>query len=584
MKKLIEILRKQLMGIEYERKIIRTTITSFLIKKETIELLPVIIDDIDISKLREEVTEEFQTRLDYIEKLVGWFKDYPEEPQIKRALKYIDEIMTFLKSKVNRSIGLVSNLDKKYQHDIESYKALLSKLMTYNKCTYIEENEFLSLVESIDEAEINDEIIELLICIGKNNALIKLQKENNAHLFGIDERLYETIDRDRNPDDSINNFFLQVENVLKSHNYIYAIVGNLKIVEDIQNCFRNLLNIKSNIDYAVLEEADLFKEELELIDNKTVFMTAVVSLMLDAFKQNNGELMISTLDKYKDSRYNDKIDPFEMQLVNSKRAKIQKIIDEYYVEEEYIKFISAYHNIDEQELVKFIDLETIQNMKIMELINCHSKHINSMNIEQLDKLLMTLENQIEIYQGIQNEVDQESSENIIEGLDISDVLNYVVFLNPERIEQNIEAIKLEHDVKSSLFALALYKLFMISQNELYSRDTCKPIMESVGKTNEYDIREERAGSIRICFKTITTHDGHVIYEVLGFAFGSCGDKKKNDNLKLSFKEYLEHYQEYKTFEQIFYDRNVTEMTKIVDQGLTFYNQLYYKNKKKQLGV
>lgn len=584
MKKLIEILRKQLMGIEYERKIIRTTITSFLIKKETIELLPVIIDDIDISKLRKEVTEEFQTRLDYIEKLVGWFKDYPEEPQIKRALKYIDEIMTFLKTKVNRSIGLVSNLDKKYQHDIESYKALLSKLMTYNKCTYIEENEFLSLVESIDEAEIDDEIIELLIRIGKNNALIKIQKENNEHLFGIDKGLYETIDRDRNPDDSINNFFLQVENVLKSHNYIYAIVGNLKIVEDIQNCFRDLLNIKSNIDYAVLEEADLFKEELELIDNKTVFMTAVVSLMLDAFKQNNGELMISTLDKYKDSRYNDKIDPFQMQLVNSKRAKIQKIIDEYYVEEEYIKFISAYHNIDEQELVKFIDLETIQNMKIMELINCHSKYINSMNIEQLDKLLMTLENQIAIYQGIQNEVDQESSENVIDGLDISDVLNYVVFLNPERIEQNIEAIKLEHDVKSSLFALALYKLFMISQNELYSRDTCKPIMESVGKTNEYDIREERAGSIRICFKTITTYDGHVIYEVLGFAFGSCGDKKKNDNLKLSFKEYLDHYQEYKTFEQIFYDRNVTEMTNIVDQGLTFYNQLYYKNKKKQLGV
>lgn len=584
MKKLIEILRKQLMGIEYERKIIRTTITSFLIKKETIELLPVIIDDIDISKLRKEVTEEFQTRLDYIEKLVGWFKDYPEEPQIKRALKYIDEIMTFLKTKVNRSIGLVSNLDKKYQHDIESYKALLSKLMTYNKCTYIEENEFLSLVENIDEAEIDDEIIELLIRIGKNNALIKIQKENNEHLFGIDKGLYETIDRDRNPDDSINNFFLQVENVLKSHNYIYAIVGNLKIVEDIQNCFRDLLNIKSNIDYAVLEEADLFKEELELIDNKTVFMTAVVSLMLDAFKQNNGELMISTLDKYKDSRYNDKIDSFEMQLVNSKRAKIQKIIDEYYVEEEYIKFISAYHNIDEQELVKFIDLETIQNMKIMELINCHSKYINSMNIEQLDKLLMTLENQIAIYQGIQNEVDQESSENVIDGLDISDVLNYVVFLNPERIEQNIEAIKLEHDVKSSLFALALYKLFMISQNELYSRDTCKPIMESVGKTNEYDIREERAGSIRICFKTITTYDGHVIYEVLGFAFGSCGDKKKNDNLKLSFKEYLDHYQEYKTFEQIFYDRNVTEMTNIVDQGLTFYNQLYYKNKKKQLGV
>lgn len=584
MKKLTEILQKQIMGIEEERRIIRTTITGFLIEKSTIELLPVITDDIDISKLRKKVTEEFQTRLDYIEKLVGWFSDYPEEPQIKRALKYIDEIMTFLKSKVNRSIGLASKLDKKYQHNIESYKALLSKLMTYNKCTYIEENEFLLLVESIDEDEIDDEIIELLIRIGKNNALIKIQRENNAHLFGIDEGLYEAIDRDRNPDDSVNNFFLQVENVLKSHNYIYAIVGNLKIVEDIQNCFRDLLNIKSNIDYAVLEEADLFKEELELIDNKTVFITAVISLMLDAFKQNNGELMISVLDKYKDSHYNDKIDPFEMQLVNSKRAKIQKIIDEYYVEEEYIKFISAYHNIDEQELVKFIDLETIQNMKIMELINCHSNHINSMNIEQLDKLLMTLENQIAIYQGIQNEVDQESSENIIEGLDISDVLNYVVFLNPERIEQNIEDIKLEHDVKSSLFALALYKLFMISQNELYSRNTCKPIMESVGKTNEYDIREERAGSIRICFKTITTYDGHVIYEVLGFAFGSCGDKKKNDNLKSSFKEYLDHYQEYKAFEQIFYDRNVTEMTKIIDHGLTFYNQLYYKNKKKQLGV
>ncbi len=583
MKKIIEILKRHIMDMKTESQGVRTAITGYLMEKSTIELLPLLPDDINISELRKRVLNECQSKLDYVEKLLGWFSNYPDEPQIELALEYLNEIVQVLKLKINRSIALTGKLYKKYQRDIDDYTTLLKKVETYNNETYIDEKEFLLLVNSITEDELDVEIIELLACIGKNNALIRLKSENNDHIFGIDKQLYETIDRSRNSENGIKNTLMRIEKALKSNTFMYAMVGNLKLVEDIKDCFNDFLNIETSINDTIFEEADLFKEELEIIDDKNVFIVAVVLLILDALEQNNGKLIAPILDKYRNSNHNTTTDQFEIQLLNSKRSKVQKIIDEYYVESEYIKFISSYCNIPEQQLAKFIDMETIQNMKIMELIHSNYDNIGSMSAEELDDLIKALEEQIAIYQDLQRDFDNKSIENNIDGLDITDVLNYVVFLSPERIEQNIEDIMVEHDVKLSLFVLAIYKLFMISQGELYSRDTCKPIMETEGKSNEYDIREERAGAIRICFKTITTRDNHVIYEVLSFAFGSCGDKRKNDNLKLSFKEYADHYEEYKAFEQVFYKTDSREMTRIIDQGLTFYNQLYNRNKKKKLG-
>ncbi len=583
MKKIIEILKRHIMDMKTESQGVRTAITGYLMEKSTIELLPLLPDDINISELRKRVLNECQSKLDYVEKLLGWFSNYPDEPQIELALEYLNEIVQVLKLKINRSIALTGKLYKKYQRDIDDYTTLLKKVETYNNETYIDEKEFLLLVNSITEDELDVEIIELLACIGKNNALIRLKSENNDHIFGIDKQLYETIDRSRNSENGIKNTLMRIEKALKSNTFMYAMVGDLKLVEDIKECFNDFLNIETSINDTIFEEADLFKEELEIIDDKNVFIVAVVLLILDALEQNNGKLIAPILDKYRNSNHNTTTDQFEIQLLNSKRSKVQKIIDEYYVESEYSKFISSYCNIPEQQLAKFIDMETIQNMKIMELIHSNYDNIDSMSAEELDDLIKALEEQIAIYQDLQRDFDNKSIENNIDGLDITDVLNYVVFLSPERIEQNIEDIMVEHDVKLSLFVLAIYKLFMISQGELYSRDTCKPIMETEGKSNEYDIREERAGAIRICFKTITTRDNHVIYEVLSFAFGSCGDKRKNDNLKLSFKEYADHYEEYKAFEQVFYENDSREMTRIIDQGLTFYNQLYNRNKKKKLG-
>ncbi len=583
MKKIIEILKRHIMDMKTESQGVRTAITGYLMEKSTIELLPLLPDDINISELRKRVLNECQSKLDYVEKLLGWFSNYPDEPQIELALEYLNEIVQVLKLKINRSIALTGKLYKKYQRDIDDYTTLLKKVETYNNDTYIDEKEFLLLVNSINEDELDGEIIELLACIGKNNALIRLKSENNDHIFGIDKQLYETIDRSRNSENGIKNTLMRIEKALKSNTFMYAMVGDLKLVEDIKDCFNDFLNIETSINDTIFEEADLFKEELEIIDDKNVFIVAVVLLILDALEQNNGKLIAPILDKYRNSNHNTTTDQFEIQLLNSKRSKVQKIIDEYYVESEYSKFISSYCNIPEQQLAKFIDMETIQNMKIMELIHSNYDNIGSMSAEELDDLIKALEEQIAIYQDLQRDFDNKSIENNIDGLDITDVLNYVVFLSPERIEQNIEDIMVEHDVKLSLFVLAIYKLFMISRGELYSRDTCKPIMETEGKSNEYDIREERAGAIRICFKTITTRDNHVIYEVLSFAFGSCGDKRKNDNLKLSFKEYADHYEEYKAFEQVFYGNDSMEMTKIIDQGLTFYNQLYNRNKKKKLG-
>lgn len=586
MKKIINILENAIYLIELKMKVLSSSLNFFLIEKTIVDIMHSDPDNVNINTLKHQVPQEYLYKLEYIEKLQGWCQKFPNEPQIQLALKYLTDIELVLKEKRNRSIKITIKMYQQCNQLKNTYEMLLKKFKTYDKNTYIEESELSIIEELIDEEIIDEDLIALFSYIGKNNSIIRIKQEKGKYLFdelgdAIDNELFEAMDCDREQNlGDAQILFTRIKNVIDSDTMLYAAVGNMQLVEEIKNYFTMIFELEYKITDEIVEEADIFKEELESIDDSDVFMVAITLLIVDAIEKNKGDIITTILECYKNSKYSKQMDSLENQLLEVKRNRLKQIIDEYYIEEEYIKFNSAYEDIPESELVKFVSLETIQSMKIMKLIYTHYETKDTMTLEQLDTLISNLELQMVIYKQIQSEFDKQSEEFVADGLNIDDVLNYVVFLNTDRIRENIEEIIREQDVNLSLFASAIYKLLMIQQNDLYSRDTCKPIISSNGKPNEYEIREERAGNIRICFKAISSYNGKFVYEVLGFAFGACGDRRKTDNLKKSIKEYVSYYPDYQRLESIFSENNEAEIEHVINDSLDFYNNLINVRKKK----
>lgn len=576
MKRIINILENTILLIDQKMKALSITLNTILLEKKFIGMLHFDPDNLNIENLKKEVPKEYLDKLEYIEKLKGWYQDFSDEPQVELALNYINDIEYVLSKQKNFSIRIITKKYKQCKKLRENCEMLLAKIEKYDRNTYIEEKE-LAIIESlIDEEEIDEDIISIFSRIGENNAFIRIRKEKGQNLFNefkndTDSELFKKKDLS-------DLLFIKIRKILSSDIMLYAYVGDIKLVEAIKNYFTMIFSIEDKITNEIIEEADVFKEELESIEDSTIYMVAITLLIIDAIEKNNSDVITSILETYKNSKYCKIINSLENQLLVIKKRKLEQIVEDYYIEEEYIKFSSAYVDISELELRNFVSLETIQSMKIMKLIyeNYHKK--DDLNLEQLDELINTLELYINDYKQIQSEFD-EKEELIVDGLDIADVLNYVVFLNTDRIQQNIENIIRDYDVNLSSFTSAIYKLLMISKNELYSRDTCKPIISN-SRPNEYEIREERAGSIRICFKSISSCNGKPVYEILGFAYGSCGDKRKNDNLKESIKEYITYHSDYKELERIFSENNTEQISTIVSESLDFYNSLVNKEKKK----
>lgn len=583
MKKIINILENAIYLIELKMKALSATLNTFLMDKTIVDIILSDPDNFNVNNLKCQIPKEYLYKLEYIEKLQGWYRKFPNEPQVKLALDYLADIELILKEKRNRYVRINIKMYQQCEQLKKNYEMLLKKMKTYDRNTFIEESELSIIEDLIDDETIDENIIALFLYIGKNNAIIRIKQEKGNDLFNeleesIDNKLFDEMNfvgEQSSSDAQI--LFTKIRNIIDNDTMLFAIVGNMQVVEEIKKYFTMIFEIECRITDEIVEEADIFKEELESIDDSDVFMIAIALLIVDAIEKNNGDMVSTILEGYKNSKYSKQINSLEKQLLETKKNRLKQIIDEYYIEEDYIKFNSAYEDILESQLVKFVGLETIQSMKIMELIYINYNRIDTMTLEQLDELIANLEFQMTIYKQIQSEFDKQTEEFIADGLNIDVVSNYVVFLNNERIKQNIEKITREQDVNLSLFASAIYKLLMLQPNDLYSRDTCKPIISN-GKPNEYEIREERAGTIRICFKAIASFNGKIVYEVLGFAFGACGDKRKNNNLKESIKEYMSYYSDYQRLENIFRQNDVEQIECIINDSLDFYNSLVSKEK------
>lgn len=108
---------------------------------------------------------------------------------------------------------------------------------------------------------------------------------------------------------------------------LYAAVGNMQLVEEIKNYFTMIFELEYKITDEIVEEADIFKEELESIDDSDVFMVAITLLIVDAIEKNKGDIITTILECYKNSKYSKQMDSLENQLLEVKRNRLKQIID-----------------------------------------------------------------------------------------------------------------------------------------------------------------------------------------------------------------------------------------------------------------
>lgn len=317
MKKIINILENTILLIAQKMKALSITLNTILLEKKFIAMLHFDPDNLNIENLKKEVPKEYLDKLEYIEKLKGWYQDFSDEPQVELALNYINDIEYVLSKQKNFSIRIITKKYKQCKKLRENCEMLLAKIEKYDRNTYIEEKE-LAIIESlIDEEEIDEDIISIFSRIGENNAFIRIRKEKGQNLFNefkndTDSELFKKKDLS-------DLLFIKIRKILSSDIMLYAYVGDIKLVEAIKNYFTMIFSIEDKITNEIIEEADVFKEELESIEDSTIYMVAITLLIIDAIEKNNSDVITSILETYKNSKYGKIINSLENQLLVIKK-------------------------------------------------------------------------------------------------------------------------------------------------------------------------------------------------------------------------------------------------------------------------
>lgn len=112
MKKIINILENTILLIAQKMKALSITLNTILLEKKFIAMLHFDPDNLNIENLKKEVPKEYLDKLEYIEKLKGWYQDFSDEPQVELALNYINDIEYVLSKQKNFSIRIIT---KKYK-------------------------------------------------------------------------------------------------------------------------------------------------------------------------------------------------------------------------------------------------------------------------------------------------------------------------------------------------------------------------------------------------------------------------------------------------------------------------------------
>ena len=441
------------------------------------------------------------------------------------------------------------------------------------------------MINEIDE----EEAIKVLRLIGKNNSFIELEKRGQLELI-------ESLNGEINLEtlEEMNKNRISKEEIVDQYSYGYIlnkIEESIKTIETltldeilvqyIYSSFDRFKTCKDKITKEKIEEADIFKDDLESIDDYLMYSLAIILLLIEAINNCDENRIREIYEEQSSSMFFEDITIEEQKLIEVYKKSLLDIFNEYYDYSSYTNFSHSYSSYDEKELINYVDIEQIQSIKIMRLIDINKDKIDKMSIDELTSLLTELNQEISIYKEMLSKDESQDEETEINGLDIHDVSNFIVIRDTNKIFNDIDMITSEHpEVIPSLFTRALNRLYMMSSNDLFLRNSCKPILH---ESNVYEIREDRAGCIRILFRTFFTKEGRAFYEVLSFAYGSCGPKKKTENLIQSVKEYSEHLEEYAEIEKNFKESNIEFMSRYLNDGLDLYNELLLKENEKVKG-
>ena len=540
-------------------------------------------DKAPVSHFRNDFKGEMVKKIDYVDAIKGYFESNSDEPQVKIALQYIEDIKIAMKKAFFSELLFINRVSNVAKNNLEVLNKLLEKLEKYDSNTFITKEE-LEIINSLIGDDINEDLLSEIIEIGKNNAVISVIKKN-AESISIDiddynDELFVEMEKERSINNISNSFYSSIEKYLYNLGLVEIIVQDANLVNAISNIFKQAIMSKGNISNDDLELCDLMKKEFKNIDLDSIYaLTCSVSFaLLEVLETNNKELVADIITKYNNIQMSKKEEMNNLSIIKKLLSEINNVRKKYYDEEKYLNFCSSYEGLTEAEIVKTVGMAKYSKMCITKILYENAEILKKPDIDSLNEILGQINSIIERSEFIQEEDTPEKTDS--EQVDLSDVKNFIVILSEDKIRENMEEIMLSHnEVNISLFSKAIGKLLFILHEELYGRKTCKPIMDSYNCPNSYEIREERAGIIRIGFKSINTNDGRVVYEVLGFAYGSCDGKEKSDNLRACVKEYESNIEEYRELEKKIKAGTVAQNQKILTEGLTFYNKLLEEQKK-----
>ena len=343
-------------------KDLKTEIKYKQVSKNTFELIKLNPDNANYDKLLEIVGKEYKDDIDYILKFKGWMKEYNEEEQVKIAIKKLRNILVFEENKFNNELKRLNGELEKLDIENNQYKILREKLSTYTKKTYIEENEYNIICDFIDQIE--DSIaIKILHQIGKNNAFIELEKRGQLELIEslngkVDLDILEEMNKNRNPNEVPNDIHSceYINNKIEeSINYLKKIDIEPILYEYVNNTFERFNILKNKLTKELIEEANIFKDDIDSIEQYEMYSIAVILLLIDLIDSKNYEEINKVYLSQKDNIFFRTISEEEQKIIDKCKKSLMDIFDEYYDDDFYTKFCHSYSSFDSEVLPNYAD-------------------------------------------------------------------------------------------------------------------------------------------------------------------------------------------------------------------------------------
>ena len=245
---------------------------------------------------------------------------------MKSIIKILNKKIKLKEEEINSIDLLLKNFSSEYKFDnlkllvkiykrnvleCQKYIELLKKLENYDESIYINKEEYELLVSLKDEVNI-EEFIDCLTIIGANNSLYK--RNDNVN-----------IEKSIDPETSISDILKRLENVIKHEDEILNKSNSFEFIKLIHTTYDSLSFMKKTMGSDELEEALIFKNEIEIIDNLKTYNLLLAILIIEIYEKANYDDINLLLNKANSSHCNDSFDP-KKTILECKKIELEKIV------------------------------------------------------------------------------------------------------------------------------------------------------------------------------------------------------------------------------------------------------------------